>query len=179
MVVNKDASKQCIISANETTASGELEAVDVDNSSSNIDAFCGDVDIVVGDTVESDFEELVKAQVEPLDVEDSSEQIQQIHERIIVGIERAVSEQEMEVEEGDVKVLPDSLENGEVSAEVKTLVVPPSDDGDGDVVVESVATPAAPAAEEQEQRGDAVVVEVEKEPKQEPGTEIHPTEQGT
>ncbi|XP_040171404.1 uncharacterized protein LOC120904940 isoform X1 [Anopheles arabiensis] len=174
---SSDAGSVPAKSANETTASGELEAVDADNSVSNIDAFCGDVDIVVGDTVESDFEELVKAQVEPLDVEDSSEQIQQIHERIIVGIERAVSEEEMEVEEGDVKVLPDPLENGDVSAEVKTLVDPPSDDGDGDVVVESVATPVAPAAEEQEQRGDAVVVEDEKETKQEPGTEIHPTEQ--
>ncbi|XP_058124278.1 uncharacterized protein LOC131265973 [Anopheles coustani] len=62
------------------------KAVKVEEDDSNIDAICGDVDIVVGDTVESDFEELVKAQVEPLDVEDSSEQIQQIHERIIGAV---------------------------------------------------------------------------------------------
>ena len=48
-----------------------------------------DVDLllaVVGDSVESDFEELVKAQIEQFD-DDNAEQIQQIHERIIVGIE--------------------------------------------------------------------------------------------
>uniref|UniRef100_A0A182W2C9 PDZ domain-containing protein n=1 Tax=Anopheles minimus TaxID=112268 RepID=A0A182W2C9_9DIPT len=81
-----------LANANRMTTVGQGNDREVD-ADSNIDAICGDVDIVVGDTVESDFEELVKAQVEPLDVEDSSEQIQQIHERIIVGIERAVSDE--------------------------------------------------------------------------------------
>uniref|UniRef100_A0A182MWP0 PDZ domain-containing protein n=1 Tax=Anopheles culicifacies TaxID=139723 RepID=A0A182MWP0_9DIPT len=92
-VVNETGADESeLANANQTTVvvHGNDREVDAD---SNIDAICGDVDIVVGDTVESDFEELVKAQVEPLDVEDSSEQIQQIHERIIVGIERAVSDE--------------------------------------------------------------------------------------
>uniref|UniRef100_A0A182K9E3 PDZ domain-containing protein n=1 Tax=Anopheles christyi TaxID=43041 RepID=A0A182K9E3_9DIPT len=164
-------------SANETTAT--VREVD---SSGSIDAICGDVDIVVGDTVESDFEELVKAQVEPLDVEDSSEQIQQIHERIIVGIERAVCEEQ---EKGDVEeVLPEELE----SDSAVRMVVAPSEDipvGDGGVVVESVATPTVPITDEQDEphgNGDAdieqdtVAVE-EQEKEEEPETEKHPTVQ--
>ncbi|KFB47607.1 hypothetical protein ZHAS_00015577 [Anopheles sinensis] len=103
--------------ANPIEIAASTKAVKVEEDDSNIDAICGDVDIVVGDTVESDFEELVKAQVEPLDVEDSSEQIQQIHERIIVGIERAVSDEGDD--QGD-RVLTATV--GSDGATVKTVV---------------------------------------------------------
>uniref|UniRef100_A0A182PAX2 PDZ domain-containing protein n=1 Tax=Anopheles epiroticus TaxID=199890 RepID=A0A182PAX2_9DIPT len=156
-------------SANETT-------VDADDA-----AISGDVveDIVVGDTVESDFEELVKAQVEPLDVEDSSEQIQQIHERIIVGIERAVSEEE---EEDDV----------EKKVEVEVLQcdseVVMCDDASVEDGVGTVTIPAVPVTEEQEQpneqvdeaevaKVEAAAEELEHE-KETATTEQRPTEQG-
>ncbi|XP_062561403.1 uncharacterized protein LOC134225387 isoform X2 [Armigeres subalbatus] len=72
-----------------------------------------DVDLlaVVGDSVESDFEELVKAQIEQND-DDNSEQIQQIHERIIVGIERSSTSGD----EGDVE-LGGVVEKHVISAE--------------------------------------------------------------
>uniref|UniRef100_A0A182QFI5 PDZ domain-containing protein n=1 Tax=Anopheles farauti TaxID=69004 RepID=A0A182QFI5_9DIPT len=117
---------------------------------SNIDAICGDVDIVVGDTVESDFEELVKAQVEPLDVDaDSSEQqIQQIHERIIVGIERAVSD-EVVLGVGD-KVLEQNVESSpEQCRESRVESVEPATGTDDPKQIEADGAEEADGADEQ------------------------------
>ncbi|XP_049289011.1 uncharacterized protein LOC125766944 [Anopheles funestus] len=156
-----------------TVVNGNDRAVDTD---SNIDAICGDVDIVVGDTVESDFEELVKAQVEPLDVEDSSEQIQQIHERIIVGIERAVSDEDA-VE--DV-LLPVGSEQGTesvttgdvlVDGETEVTVVSDSPVADG-TVKETVPVPVTDVQKHEHDVGTREYVAVE-----EISTEKHPTEQ--
>ncbi|XP_053668004.1 uncharacterized protein LOC128718402 [Anopheles marshallii] len=170
-----------LANANQTTTVVNDREVDAD---SNIDAICGDVDIVVGDTVESDFEELVKAQVEPLDVEDSSEQIQQIHERIIVGIERAVSDEAV-VE--DVLLSVGTVQNSEsaatddhragdnlmvVNGDEESTV--PSDIPVPDGTVEE--TGLVPVTDEQEHDDDADVgreyVAVEEIP-----VEKHPTEQ--
>uniref|UniRef100_A0A182SED5 Uncharacterized protein n=1 Tax=Anopheles maculatus TaxID=74869 RepID=A0A182SED5_9DIPT len=177
-----DAPSELAIKANQTTTIvNDREEVDADAGSS-IDAICGDVDIVVGDTVESDFEELVKAQVEPLDVEDSSEQIQQIHERIIVGIERAVSDEGVVVED----VLPaggSELQNTEppvTEADYSDTVsvvdgeeppVPSDIPVEGDTVKESALVPVTDEPEH------ADVGRLEKE--EEISAEKHSTEQGT
>ncbi|XP_058054995.1 titin-like [Anopheles bellator] len=123
-----------------------------EDADSNIDAIVGDVDIVEGDTVESDFEELVKAQIEPVDVEDSSEQIQQIHERIIVGIERAVSEQVSEAADvAPVPLSPDAGDKDNEWSEVTQgqLDQPKRDFGDVPVAADSeVADKAQDTAEQ-------------------------------
>lgn len=108
-----------------------------------------DVDLlaVVGDNVESDFEELIKAQIEQLD-EDNSEQIQQIHERIIVGIERSSTGSEDEEHEGEQSGMLTMVE--EVVSEVKRDVgemeenVPAMDHPDG-----SMETTEMPGVDEQ------------------------------
>ncbi|XP_050079859.1 uncharacterized protein LOC126567685 [Anopheles maculipalpis] len=186
-VVPGDAPGELAIEASATTTIvNDREEVDADAGGS-IDAICGDVDIVVGDTVESDFEELVKAQIEPLDVEDSSEQIQQIHERIIVGIERAVSDEGVVVED----VLPASgseLENTEppvseadpsdtvmtVDGEEPTVQsdIPVEDD----VVVKSAVVPVTDEQEHADSERERAVAVVEQE--EEISAEKHPTEQG-
>ncbi|XP_052890555.1 uncharacterized protein LOC128298805 [Anopheles moucheti] len=172
-----------LANANQTTT--VVNGQEVNDADSNIDAICGDVDIVVGDTVESDFEELVKAQVEPLDVEDSSEQIQQIHERIIVGIERAVSDEAV-VEDvllpvGTVQN-PDSVTTDDHRAVGTVMMV----DGDEESTVSSdipvpdgtvEETGLVPVTDKQEHGDDAddgrEYVAVEEIP-----VEKHPTEQG-
>ncbi|XP_065073496.1 uncharacterized protein LOC135697643 [Ochlerotatus camptorhynchus] len=108
-----------------------------------------DVDLlaVVGDSVDSDFEELIKAQIEQLD-EDNSEQIQQIHERIIVGIERSSTSSEDEErggEQSEMLVMVQEVVSevkkdvGEISGEIEENV-PAMDIPDGSM--EASTTPS-------------------------------------
>ncbi|XP_053676427.1 uncharacterized protein LOC128726632 [Anopheles nili] len=175
-------SGESVAKVSDRTADGELakasetieDGGELDDS--NIDAICGDVDIVVGDTVESDFEELVKAQVEPIDVEDSSEQIQQIHERIIVGIERAVSD----VSDGEVLLTGDELTPKPMAKDddAPPAEVPVDACVESDLTVETVTFPEVPAAsvpEHQELADDGKKKSIDMEEKL---IANHTTEQG-
>ncbi|XP_055527213.1 uncharacterized protein LOC129719830 [Wyeomyia smithii] len=67
--------------------------------------------VMVGPSVDSDFEELVKAQLDG----DNSEQIQQIHERIIVGIERSSTSGDSGSEVEVDSVVEQTVEGGSVN----------------------------------------------------------------
>ncbi|XP_058829987.1 uncharacterized protein LOC131689136 isoform X2 [Topomyia yanbarensis] len=76
------------VSMEQTNEDLKEEGNKEEKKKSNIGDVCDeDMDLLaaVGDSVDSDFEELVKSQLDG----DNSEQIQLIHERIIVGIERS------------------------------------------------------------------------------------------
>ncbi|XP_053687727.1 uncharacterized protein LOC128737176 [Sabethes cyaneus] len=125
---NENSSTQSIVVTMEVDSTPEEVSVpqveaknesdrDVDQESNNTQEFCDEdmgLLVPVGDSVDSDFEELVKAQLDG-DNSANSEQIQQIHERIIVGIERSStsgdSGSEVEVESAVPKI--DELRTGD------------------------------------------------------------------
>lgn len=143
--------KELLQPAEEDTPAGDVTDDDVDLLA------------VVGDSVESDFEELIKAQLEQFD-EDNSEQIQQIHERIIVGIERSSTSSEDEEHEGKQSEMLVMVQQ-EVMSEVKKDVgeqsgeieenVPAMDIPDGSV--EASETPSADEQHVENNQGECLV----------------------
>ncbi|XP_055631136.1 uncharacterized protein LOC129771481 [Toxorhynchites rutilus septentrionalis] len=112
-----------------------------------------DILVVIGESVDSDFEELVKAQIEHIDDGDSSEQIQQIHERIIVGIERSSdpSSTGNDDEIGDQMV--ETVDAGEQQSVAKSLDEAPIDVPD--VTIETTIAGEEQKAESNQESADS------------------------
>lgn len=102
--------------------------------------------VVVGDSVDSDFEELVKAQLDE-DGSGAEQQIQQIHERIIVGIEGSSGSEEEDKPSEAENVVQVQEVVSEVTEEVlgSEEVEPPSVDVP-DCKVDSEVTPETMAS---------------------------------